>query len=75
MFPFLSHLFRQMPALTRRRKRRFPADLASDDESNGVGNEVGILAQRARRREAQANLRLREMEEPHNQVCNHESWL
>lgn len=61
-----------MPALTRRGKRRLATDPASDEEADGVGNEVGILAQRARRREAQA-----QEAQSGEQVCrdNLKLWL
>jgi len=58
-----------MPALTRRGKRSIPADI--EDEEDGLGNveAVGILAQRAARREA-----AREQEtgegQVRNQVCS-----
>jgi len=56
-----------MPALTRRRKRELPRDLEEDED--GPGNEmlVGILAQRARRREA-AQEREREEQQTGDQV-------
>jgi len=62
-----------MPALTRRGKRRLPEDLEKD--ADGQGNEmlVGILAQRARRREAARERELaqaREEEQTSNQVCS-----
>lgn len=40
-----------MPALTRRGKRQLPRDIDEDDDDEGE-MLVGILAQRARRREA-----------------------
>ena len=59
-----------MPALTRRGKRRLATDPASDEEADGVGNEVGILAQWARRREAQA-----QEAQSGEQVCRDKLWL
>ena len=41
-----------MPALTRRGKRLLPVDLEDDEDDLGNVDAVGILAQRAARREA-----------------------
>jgi hypothetical protein len=41
-----------MPALTRRGKRQLPGDLEEDEDDPGNVMLIGILAQRARRREA-----------------------
>ena len=41
-----------MPALTRRGKRQLPGDLEEDEDDPGNVMLVGILAQRARKREA-----------------------
>ena len=65
-------LFRQMPALIRRRKRSLTVDPESEEELDGVGNEAGILAQRARRREeaqAREHARLEADAQSNDQVC------
>jgi len=53
-----------MPALTRRGKRLLPVDL--EDEEDGLGNvdAVGILAQRAARREAAREQEAARVQEP-----------
>lgn len=59
-----------MLALTRRGKRLLPVDL--EDEDDGLGNidTVGILAQRAARREAAREQEAARAQEPaDNQVC------
>ena len=65
-----------MPALTRRGKRLLPADF--EDEEEGLGNidTVGILAQRAARREAAREQEAAQAQEPvENQVCTLRSFL
>jgi hypothetical protein len=52
LFSSLLILFRQMPALTRRGKRPLPTDLEEEEGDLGNIELVGILAQRAARREA-----------------------
>ena len=65
--PFLI-LYRQMPALTRRGKRQLPRDIDKDEDGEGE-MLVGILAQRARRREA-AEEQEQEGERSGNRVCH-----
>ena len=57
-----------MPALTRRGKRQLPRDLEEDEDGPEGEMPVGILAQRARRREA-AQQREQEEEQTGDQVC------
>lgn len=70
LFSLLFISSRQMPALTQRGKRLLLVDL--EDEDDGLGNidTVGILAQRAARREAAREQEAARAQEPaDNQVC------
>lgn len=57
-----------MPALTRRAKRRL-AESLEDDEGSGDEAVVGILTQRAARRQAVREAEAAEGEPPSDQVC------
>ena len=53
-----------MPALTRRGKRLLPVDLEDDEDDLGNVDAVGILAQRAARREAAREQEVAQAQEP-----------
>jgi hypothetical protein len=73
-FPSLFISSRQMPSLTRRGKRLLLKDLEDDEDDLGNIDTVGILAQRAARREAAWEQEAAQAQEPAgNQVPVHNS--
>jgi hypothetical protein len=65
-----------MPSLTRRGKRLLPEDLEDDEDDLENIDTVGILAQRAARREAAREQEAAQAQEPAgNQVRKSDSFL